>query len=220
MGILRPGDRLPSERMLCERFGAGRSSVREALRVLSSSGLIQARVGLGSFVTDPEKAEGEHPLWNRVGEVPLDALMEVRLAIEPHLAALAAQRATGEHHAELRESVEKLEAHTRDDSLSGRLFADMAFHECLVRAADNPLHRTIYRNIEPMLFEVRRMVLKSPKSSRRVLELHREIQAAVERRDSDGAAQAMRRHMLDHVSEMDLELDASGVGLRPAGKEG
>ena len=103
MGKLEPGAKLPSERGLCERFGASRSSVREALRVLNSRGLIEVQVGRGSFVFDFTAPRSESPLlfWEHNHETPLGTLLEVRLAIEPHIAALAARRVGEEHLGQL-----------------------------------------------------------------------------------------------------------------------
>jgi GntR family transcriptional repressor for pyruvate dehydrogenase complex len=213
MGILRPGDRLPSERMLCDRFGVGRSSVREALRVLSSMGLIEIQMGRGSFVADPDAREDPPGIWDRSADVPLSAVMEVRLAFEPQMAALAARRAGDEHLERLEASLRNLESHIERDSLRGRVFADMAFHEALARASGNPLYLSICRGIEPLLFEARRAGLRSLERSKWELESHAEIYGAVKRRSSGSASRAMWHHVAERASE--LGFDPSGEGLAP-----
>src|SRR5882757_10369397 len=97
-GRLTPGDRLPPERDLCERFGVSRVTVREALRMLESAGLVEIRVGArgGAFVTAPSS--------NRVGEGLADLLTlsvisaadvtEVRLVLEVGIVPLVCERAT------------------------------------------------------------------------------------------------------------------------------
>lgn len=217
MGVLPPGTRLPSERKLCERFGAGRSSVREALRALSSQGLIRIQMGRGSFVADFSAPNADSLLlfWEHNHDTPLSGLVEVRLAIEPQIASLAAHRASEEEIEQLRVTLVNLQSHMEPDGLGGRVFADIAFHDCLVRASKNSLYLSIYRGIEPMLFDVRRMGLHSIERSSRVLGMHEDIYRAVESRDSDAAAHAMWDHLLSFASDMGLEFVPESLGLFP-----
>ena len=138
MGKLEPGSKLPSERRLCERFGTSRSSVREALRALSSRGMVEVQVGRGSFVSDFTAPNADSPLlfWEHNHDTPLRKLLEVRFTIEMHIAALAARRVSEEHLEQLRTTLDNLRTYIEDDRLGGRVFADIAFHDCLVSAAD------------------------------------------------------------------------------------
>src|SRR5579875_1255984 len=126
-GQLKPGDRLPPERDLCERFGVSRVTVREALRMLESSGLVEIRVGArgGAFVTAPSS--------DRVGEGLADLLSlsvisatdmtEIRMVLETGIVPLVCDRATSEDLADLesicRRSEEALKSgdYTMDMSL-------------------------------------------------------------------------------------------------------
>src|SRR6202000_2964304 len=117
-GQLKLGDRLPPDRDLCERFGVSRVTVREALRMLESSGLVEIRVGArgGAFVTAPSS--------NRVGEGPPDPLTlsvidaadvtEVRMILEVGIVPLVCERATEEDLADLRKICERSEQALRD----------------------------------------------------------------------------------------------------------
>jgi GntR family transcriptional repressor for pyruvate dehydrogenase complex len=97
-GSLKPGQRLPSERELCKNFGAGRSSLREALRCLCIVGVLTARVGEGTSVAlDGGKFFGKIVEWRIVTEQhDIEDLLQVRIALESVTAAAAARRASEE----------------------------------------------------------------------------------------------------------------------------
>jgi DNA-binding FadR family transcriptional regulator len=148
-GELRPGDRLPTEPQLCVNSGLSRSTVREALRLLTSQHLITTTRGVtgGSFVSHPSTAEladtlsaGLHML---IAEGPVGGqhLFEVRELIELPAAALAARRAGPE-------DVRALRAAQLDpavDDLSAMLATQRAFHHALVAASGNPVLEVIAR---------------------------------------------------------------------------
>lgn len=218
-GRLKPGERLPSEKGLGERFGAGRSSVREALNILSGQGLVRVQAGRGSFVADFTEPEIEPllPFWERHHDVPFTSVLEVRLAVEPQVAALAAVRASREEIEGLKATLDQLREAIREESLSGRVFADIAFHDRLFVAAANPLHGSIYRGIEPLLFDVRRVGLRSVERSRKVLSRHTAIYEAVRDRDPDRAAATTWAHLLEFASDSKIEFDPGLLGLSPRG---
>ena len=216
-GRLKPGKRLPSEKGLGERFGAGRASVREALNILSGQGLVQVQAGRGSFVADFSEPEIEPllPFWERHHDDPFTSVLEVRLAMEPQVAALATVRVDEEQLEGLRSTLDQLEESISSDSLSGRVFADIAFHDRPFVAAANPLHRSIYRGIEPLLFDVRRVGLRSVERSRKVLSMHAGISRAMRDRDPDRPAAAIWAHLLEFASDSSVEFDPNLLGLFP-----
>ena len=139
-GQLKPGDRLPPERDLCERFGVSRVTVREALRMLESSGLVEIRVGArgGAFVTVPSS--------DRVGEGLADLLTlsvisaadvtEVRMILETGIVPLVCERATEEDLADL----ESICARSEAAITAGDYSMDMSleFHIRVAQATHNP----------------------------------------------------------------------------------
>lgn len=215
MGKLEPGSKLPSERELCDRFEAGRSSVREALKVLGSRGMLEVQVGRGSFVSDFTAPQTDSPLlfWESNHETPLSTLLEVRFTIEPHIAALAARRIGEQQLEQLRTTLNNLRTCIGNDRLGGRVFADIAFHDCLVRATDNQLYLSIYHGLEPMLFDIRRIGLRSPKRSEEVFDMHTKIYEAVRGHDPDAAAVAMRSHLFDFVKYIGVEIDYESLDV-------
>src|SRR5262245_59456553 len=93
--VLKPGDRLPSERELCKKFGVGRTSLREALRSLAVMGILDGRVGDGTFVSDSNsKYLAKSLQWGLLlDRKKVQDLIETRLMLESQTAFLAAQRA-------------------------------------------------------------------------------------------------------------------------------
>ncbi|MBT7550029.1 MAG: FadR family transcriptional regulator, partial [Gemmatimonadetes bacterium] len=93
--VLKPGDRLPPERELCKQFGVGRSSLREALRSLSVMGILDGRIGEGTFVCDNSQYLERALQWGfRLDGKKLQDLSETRLMLESQNVFLAAERAT------------------------------------------------------------------------------------------------------------------------------
>ena len=171
--------------------------------------MVEIQVGRGSFVSDFTAPKSDSPLlfWEHNHDTPLSKLLEVRFTIEMHIAALAARRVSEEHLEQLRTTLDNLRTYIEDDRLGGRVFADIAFHDCLVNAADNQLYLSMYRALEPMLFDVRRIGLRTPERSREVLEMHTEVYEAVRDHNPDAAAAAMRSHLLAFVKDMGIDID-------------
>src|SRR6266436_1758881 len=127
-GRWAPGDQIPPERELAERFRVSRTSVREALRALAMQGVIESRQGGGTFVRTSDTEALVPPLAAAIlrGRRELAEVFEVRELIEPGTARQAATRATAEHITELESLLER----QRDCILNGRPFVDedTAFH--------------------------------------------------------------------------------------------
>ena len=96
-GRLKPGDRLPSERILSERMGVSRATLREALRVMQLQGLTVSRRGAGNFIASGNAQN----LTLALHHLALQDIFQLRLLIEPSIAALAAERATSKDVARL-----------------------------------------------------------------------------------------------------------------------
>src|ERR1700684_3761846 len=139
-GQVKLGDRLPAERELCERFGVSRVTVREALRMLESAGLVEIRVGArgGAFVTAPSS--------NRVGEGLADLLTlsvidaadvtEVRMILEVGIVPLVCEAANAEDLADLRKICERSEQALRERNYT--MDMSLEFHTRVAAAAHNP----------------------------------------------------------------------------------
>lgn len=195
-GHLKPGDRLMTERDLAEQFGVSRVTVRQALSVLQAMGLIESRIGNGTFARKSEAAVVTvlAPVLNPPHSGLLEQL-ELRRLIEPEVARLAAERATP---AQIQDMAHFIELQEQMLSI-GRPFVDedSAFHLAIARGAGNDLVFRMMAGIHDLLRDTRENSLKSNEAMIHALERHREILEAIERGDAKAAHQATLRHVRD-----------------------
>ena len=196
-GRWAPGDQIPPERELAERFRVSRTSVREALRALEMQGIIDSRQGGGTFVRTADRETLVPPLAAAIlrGQRELAEVLEVRELIEPGIARLAAVRATDEHVSELEGLLESQRACIAEQ----RSFVeeDTAFHYTLARAADNHILLRLHNVILDLLRESRQSYLHVPERPQMSLRGHEAILRAIKARDGDAAYRASLAHITE-----------------------
>lgn len=192
---LRPGDKLPSERELSEQLGAGRSSVREALRALELLGLIETRRGEGTFL--------KHYRHNRLIDIlgffilrdykTKKDLVEMRKILELEAVRLACKRATNKHFEEMErlqaqalERVEKGEIPTEEDYL---------FHRVICRSSRNSILHRIWVPLVEYGENTRSESLSREGRARNAIEEHRQIMEAIRAGNEETAVARMREHL-------------------------
>jgi len=198
---LQPGDALPSERELAERYGVGRSSVREALRMLESRGLIESR-GSGTFVIAPWRNPFQEPLSLVVAGEDVDRtqLFEVRRMLEAEAAALAARRRSLGDLELMHEATDEMEAAI--DSADAYVAADIRYHLVIAEATGNRLLLHLMQAIRERLTEMFGTVFKFPGGPERSVAQHRLITQAIAAEDAERARQAMTEHILRVEQEL------------------
>lgn len=206
------GARLPSERDLARRFAVSRIVVREALGRLEARGLVEVRAGVGSFVAEAQAASvaASLSLYLSRSEVGLEHLFDVRLALEPAMAAAAARSADEDAIAAMFATVDLTDGIVRDlphepDAIESYAWADLEFHQLLAQASDNPLYDVLLAPLIDRLLDVRRSGALLPGAARKANAGHRKVLDAVAAREPERAAEAMRGH-LHYVKEL---LDAA-----------
>ena len=198
---LQPGDALPSERELAERYGVGRSSVREALRMLESRGLIESR-GSGTFVIAPWRNPFQEPLSLVVAGEDVDRtqLFEVRRMLEAEAAGLAARRRSLGDLELMHEATDEMEAAI--DSADAYVAADIRYHLVIAEATGNRLLLHLMQAIRERLTEMFGTVFKFPGGPERSIAQHRLITQAIVAEDAERARQAMTEHILRVEQEL------------------
>ena len=140
-GVLRPGDRLPTEGELGKRFEVSRTTIREAVRVLRDKGMVEIHPRRGTFVTDQTRQAASDSLGRLLqmqgGGPDHSQLLEVRELIEPSIAGLAARRAKPEHVARLQDSLVTMTRSVEAEDAESFIEADVGFHVTLAEATGN-----------------------------------------------------------------------------------
>jgi GntR family transcriptional regulator, transcriptional repressor for pyruvate dehydrogenase complex len=194
-GRLKPGDQLPPERELAQQCGVSRTAVREAIKALCEKGLVEARSGRGTFITDgtTQAVRQSLDLMIKIGTDGFKHLAEVRAILEPEIAALAATRIQEAELATMREAVAVMDRISNDPDAF--IEADLDFHLALAEGAANPLILSLLDSIVGLLREQRLRIFRVIGGSERGQICHRRILDAVERRDCQEAREAMREHL-------------------------
>lgn len=197
-GQLRPGDRLPPERDLCERFGVSRVTVREALRMLESSGLVEIRVGArgGAFVTAPSSdhvGEGIADLLT-LSVISASDVTEVRMILEVGIVPLVCERATEQ---DLRD-LEKI-CRRSMDALRGSDYTmemSLEFHARVAEATHNPALSMLMQSFRgPILMSLKEARNAAPEMGGLGTREHERFIEAVRRRDPEAASRIMAEHL-------------------------
>lgn len=204
---LQPGARLPTERALAEQMGVSRTALREAIQRLSSRGVLESRVGAGTFVC------AHTPLWHEQAVAPLASLLrddpqyrydvlEARQALELSTAWYAAQRATDQDRDRIRRCFDDMLRHQQAQDAVNAARADAQFHLAIAEAS----HNAVLVQMMGSLFE---LVLGTVAQNRRLMFVHSEpgtldrltqqhhalMQAII-----DGEPEQARAAISDHLS--------------------
>jgi len=191
---LKVGDRLPSEKELIARLAVGRSSLREAIKVLSGVGVIQVVRG-GMFVGGGDSSILSKPFaWAfLLGQRSTQEVVEARRAVEVELAGLAAKRATQPGLA----TIEQHLAGMRENTHDGVQFSlhDLEFHMAVAHAADNRVLAHLLETMRNVVWVWIEKVIGGNHGQPRSYAEHIPIYEAIRARDADGARAAMAAHL-------------------------
>jgi GntR family transcriptional regulator, transcriptional repressor for pyruvate dehydrogenase complex len=202
-GTFPPGRPLPSERILTERFGVSRGSIRDALRMLGVIGLLETRHGQGTFPHELTVDRLVAPLASVMTyrQDLQNELLDVRRMFEPAVARVAATRGTVEDFADLQRILDT----QRRKLKSGRsgIVEDTAFHAAVARSTRNRVVVSIMAILNDLLVESRRLSLMQKGRPEQSIKGHEAVVAALRRRDAEGAARAMYSH-IDQIADLQM----------------
>jgi GntR family transcriptional repressor for pyruvate dehydrogenase complex len=201
---LQPGDKLPSERELAEMLQVSRSSIRDAIRSLELTGLVEPRQGAGTIVRELSAESLVNPFANALKrrQELVSELLDFRKMLEPPLAARAATHASPDEISEMEEILQRQEGTLSHGEAS--IAEDAEFHYSIALASGNSVVLKVLDILMDLLRETRERSLQLQGRPQRSLAGHRRILAAIKRHDAEAAKDAMRRHIED-VEEIVLE---------------
>jgi GntR family transcriptional repressor for pyruvate dehydrogenase complex len=195
-GHFQTGDQLPSERELAQQFGVSRTAIREAVKTLREKGLVEVRLGRGTYVINNTSHAAKRSLNLAMQLKPTSSwvdLVEARMILEPDIAALAAERATPEQIALLQAAVDALSASR--GNVDEWASADTEFHNILAQASQNVVMPILLNSVIELLNDQRRSLLFLDGRLDITRAEHQRIADAVTAHQPEAAREAMRAHL-------------------------
>ena len=200
-GILKPGEKLPSERKLANLLGVSRASVREAIQALAYSGYLEVIQGKGTYVL--EMAAKYDEIVNFLSEFSnysVDYLMEARMIIEGELARLAAINAN-QKEIDLMQKIFRKISHSKD--ANSFFVTDLELHLTIAKATHNPVLNGIMKIIGELIYKETQPILEaSMEFQERNLKNIKDLVQAIKERDAIRAKQLM----IEHISNIKSSL--------------
>lgn len=212
-GEYEPNTQLPSESELVDLFGVSRTPIREALSVLSASGLIESRQGGRSWVREINFAEMLEPVqFEMITAEEVCDLLEMRTILESEAAALAAERHTADDFQQLTENLEAFSMTIKDNQIIG-YEADYKFHQTIVKATYNPFLTQTMENLSELHMKAVEFSLSKnlgwDRKRKEVFCEHERIYQAIKARDGKEA----RNAVISHLTNARLKLHDKRVRL-------
>ena len=205
-GQWRSGDMLPGQRELAEQMGISRPSLREAVTVLETLGLVRSLPGKGVLVLDADAASQDGQ-GDSVGAASLADVLELRYTLEPFIVGLVAQSANSQDIGQLRLTLMDMrEALDAADSEAG-VRAYIAFHEALFALTTNPIFQSVVQQTGNALKQSADMLRNSPEHLAARLRENEAVVRAIRDKNSAQASAQMRQHILQEGERMGIQLN-------------
>lgn len=210
-GTWSEGEKIPAERELCQKLGVGRASLREALKALEIMGMIETRLGDGTYVCKRSEFFSRPLLWAIASSSEADAreLIEARMLIEVELAGLAAEHANAENLNELTAQLDRMIKAKR--SPSEFVQADVNFHLAIGKAAANSILMNALHLIRNLLQQWMVSAVQVAGVADKACAQHKRILLAIRNHDGTAARLEMRKHleeMAAFVPQQRISLEA------------
>ncbi len=196
---LQVGEKLPTEKELCDMFGVSRTALREALQMLSARGLISIRKGSGIFVNNfsSKDVSKSFSLYLELNfdKNTIQQVVQARQIIEPPIARLAALNRTEEDLRKIElNMMQLLECQTSDTELEGKI--DRDFHMLISKASHNSVLAIMLDPLFRLMPKIKEMVYEKIEDAKgSAVEYHKHIYSKIKEQDGEGAFLAMQKHL-------------------------
>lgn len=194
---LKKGEKLPTEKELCERLAVGRNSLREALRILDSTGYISLEPGRGAFAlrTNEFQEEDNVLAWFQNNKVEVRDYMEVRFVCEPLATRLAIERCTPRELYRLHTIHSAFLSAIEEKDIQAITIQEGRFHDSIIEMSKNQLLINIFKILHTRTVDFRNQSLRLPGGPKEAIKPHARILRAFELGDSELGEIAMREHV-------------------------
>jgi len=193
-GILKPGEKLPSERKLADQLGVSRASVREAIQALAFSGYLEVIQGKGTYILEiSTKYDEIINFFSEFSNYSLDYLMEARIMLEGEFARLAALNANQEEIDEIERVFNEI---VNSKDINSFVVKDLEFHLTIAKATHNPIMNRLMKIIGEMLYKETRKIIEISRDTREnTIETTRDLVQAIKKRNAERAGELMSEHI-------------------------
>lgn len=193
-GILKPGEKLPSERKLADQLGVSRASVREAIQALAFSGYLEVIQGKGTYILEiSTKYDEIINFFSEFSNYSLDYLMEARIMLEGEFARLAALNANQEEIDEIERVFNEI---VNSKDINSFVVKDLEFHLTIAKATHNPIMNRLMKIIGEMLYKETRKIIEISRDTREnTIETTRDLVQAIKKRNAERARELMSEHI-------------------------
>lgn len=199
-----PGDKLPNENILSEELKVSRTTLREAIRILATGGILEIRRGRGTFVREDLEIDNPKELEPLTStEVKVRDLYEMRLIFEPEAAYYAALRATDKEIERIVSLGVEIEERIRQEK--DRTEVEQAFHKSIAKAT----HNEFMNQLMPVIYEGINKGVRLSKVHEEAVQAtlvdHKMLMDFLKVRNAEGARNAMRIHILHAMEQLPME---------------
>ncbi|MGX4599149.1 FadR/GntR family transcriptional regulator [Faecalimicrobium sp. JNUCC 81] len=202
-GELKKGDKLPSERELSESMSVSRTSIREAIRVLETMGVIESKQGEGNFICNSIEKSLIEPLSMgfKLNEGTWQDILELREVLELQTVVIAAEKATKDDCNELREIIEQMQKENDKLNFNSKKIVqlDQKFHNKIASISKNYLIESVFmtssRLFETFIEDARERIIYNYRDEKTLFESHKMIYEGIKQKNPNLAYTEMKRHM-------------------------
>ncbi|MGW2230697.1 FadR/GntR family transcriptional regulator [Streptomyces formicae] len=217
-GEWKVGEKIPAEPLLVEQLAVGRNTVREAVRALVHTGMLEPRQGDGTYVR--ASSDFGAAVQRRLRRAGAIEAYEVRASLERDAARHAAARRTEDDLVTLRAALVERDRAWQSGNIAAFIDADVAFHRTVADAAHNSVLADLYGHLSDALRETLHSVVAAPvpDAVRHQLDAHEAIVDAIEARDPEAAEAAVLAHLAEGMAALrDQPQDGTDDGMHSGG---
>lgn len=202
-GDIKPGDKIPTEPELMELFNVGRSTIREAVRVLVHAGLLEKKQGFGTYLKHTDSIQ--EPLDNRLRRADILEVYEVRQMMELEIAKLAAMRRDEDDLRIIKEHLDTRNKALDNNDIENYIASDIQFHIAVAIATKNSVVIDLYKSFSLIIHETLITIFANPKKHDPQSTAHIKLYESIRDRDAEAAVASVASYLKGTMDEVIAE---------------